>query len=158
EGNVLDLPFKSNSIDIVWGQEAWCYVTDKERLLREAYRVLKPGGKIGFTDWIITGKITPQELEPLYDSMAFPYMESFEGYQELMKKVGFKVLEAIDNTEAFARHFDEYYNMVTGKLKPEILKNFGQDLYNFAENLVTIWRKAAHEHKVGSGLFIGQKP
>ncbi|MEO0162032.1 MAG: class I SAM-dependent methyltransferase, partial [candidate division WOR-3 bacterium] len=42
EGNVLDLPFKSNSIDIVWGQEAWCYVTDKERLLREAYRVLKP--------------------------------------------------------------------------------------------------------------------
>jgi hypothetical protein len=84
-------------------------------------------------------------------------MESFEGYQELMKKVGFKVLEAIDNTEAFARHFDEYYEMVTGRLKPEILKNFGQDLYNFAENLVTIWRKAAHEHKVGSGLFIGQK-
>ena len=38
-----------------------------------------------------------------------------------------------------------------------IMKNFGPDLYSFAENLVTIWRKAAHEHKVGSGMFIAKK-
>ncbi|MEO0116093.1 MAG: methyltransferase domain-containing protein [candidate division WOR-3 bacterium] len=157
EGNALDLPFKKETFDVVWGQEAWCYVTDKNRLIQEAYRVLKPGGKIGFTDWIITGKITPEELEPLYDSMAFPYMETFEGYQELLKKNGFKVLEALDQTEEFAKCFDEYYHKVTGELKPTIEKNFGPDLYKFAENLVTIWRKAAHEHKVGRGLFIGQK-
>ncbi|MEO0124742.1 MAG: methyltransferase domain-containing protein [candidate division WOR-3 bacterium] len=157
EGNAMDLPFKKETFDVVWGQEAWCYVTDKNRLIQEAYRVLKPGGKIGFTDWIITGKITPEELEPLYDSMAFPYMETFKGYQELLKKNGFKVLEALDQTEEFAKCFDEYYHKVTVELKPTIEKNFGSDLYKFAENLVTIWRKAAHEHKVGRGLFIGQK-
>ncbi|OGC43859.1 hypothetical protein A2Y85_06625 [candidate division WOR-3 bacterium RBG_13_43_14] len=157
EGNVLDLPFKAGSIDVVWGQEAWCYVTDKERLLKEALRVLKPGGMIGFSDWIITGNINPLELEPLYDSMAFPYMESFKGYQDLLKKAGFKNIEAIDNTKAFAGHFDNYFEMVTKKMKPTILQNFGQDLYTFAENLVTIWRKAAHEHKVGSGTFIAKK-
>jgi hypothetical protein len=42
-------------------------------------------------------------------------------------------------------------------LKPTIMKNFGQDLFDFASNLVTIWRKAAKEHKVGRGLFVGQK-
>ncbi|MEO0094152.1 MAG: methyltransferase domain-containing protein, partial [candidate division WOR-3 bacterium] len=103
EGNVMDLPFKANSIDVVWGQEAWCYVTDKNRLIQEAYRVLKPGGLIGFTDWIITGEISKEELDPLYDSMAFPYMETFQGYQELLKKNGFKVLEALDQTEEFAK-------------------------------------------------------
>jgi ubiquinone/menaquinone biosynthesis C-methylase UbiE len=157
EGNAMDLPFKKENFDVVWGQEAWCYVSDKDRLVKEAYRVLKPGGMIGFTDWIITGKISPQELDPLYDSMSFPYMETFQGYQELLKKNGFKVIEAIDNTAAFAMHFDQYHEMVTVKMKPDILKGFGQDLYSFAENLVTIWRKAAHEHKVGSGLFIGKK-
>jgi len=157
EGNVIDLPFKSGTIDVVWGQEAWCYVTDKERLFREAYRVLKPDGMIGFTDWIITGEITPKELEPLYDSMSFPYMECFKNYQELMKKVGFKIIEAIDNTQSFAKCFDQYFDMVTVQMKPVILKNFGSELFDFASNLVTIWRKAAHEHKVGSGLFIGQK-
>ncbi|MCX7785740.1 MAG: methyltransferase domain-containing protein [candidate division WOR-3 bacterium] len=157
EGNAMDLPFKKETFDIVWGQEAWCYVTDKDRLIKEAYRVLKPGGKIGFTDWIITGKISKEELDPLYDSMAFPYMETFEGYQELLKKNGFKILEALDQTEEFAKCFDEYYDTVHNKLKPTIIQNFGQDLFNFASNLVTIWRKAAHEHKVGRGLYIAQK-
>ena len=157
EGNALDLPFKKNTFDVVWGQEAWCYVTDKNRLIQETHRVLKPGGMIGFTDWIITGKITPSELDPLYDSMAFPYMESIEGYQELLKKNGFKVIEALDQTEEFAKCFDDYHQKVTVVLKPTIQKNFGPELYSFAENLVTIWRKASHDHKVGRGLFIGKK-
>lgn len=157
EGNAMDLPFKKETIDVVWGQEAWCYVTDKNRLIQEAYRVLKPGGKIAFTDWIITGDISRQQLDPLLDSMAFPYMESFTGYQELLKQNHFKILEAADQTDEYAKHFDEYYKKVHVDLKPTILKNFGQDLFDFASNLVTIWQKAAHEHKVGRGLFIGQK-
>ncbi len=157
EANAMDLPFKKETFDVVWGQEAWCYVTDKNRLIQEAYRVLKPDGKIAFTDWIITGKISEKELDPLYDSMAFPYMETFKGYQELLKKNGFKVLEALDQTDEFAKCFDEYFETVNVKLKPTILQNFGQDLFNFASNLVTIWRKAAHEHKVGRGLYIAQK-
>ena len=157
EGNAMDLPYKKETFDVVWGQEAWCYVTDKERLIKEAYRVLKPGGMIGFTDWIITGKVTPIELDPLYDSMTFPYMESIEGYKELLKKNGFKVIEALDQTEEFAKCFDDYYQKVTVALKPTIQENFGPELYSFAENLVTIWRRASHDHKVGRGLFIGKK-
>jgi ubiquinone/menaquinone biosynthesis C-methylase UbiE len=157
EGNAMDLPFKKDTFDIVWGQEAWCYVTDKNRLIAEAHRVLKPGGKIAFTDWIITGEITPQELDPLYDSMAFPYMETFEGYRELLKKNGFKLIEALDQTDEFAKCFDEYSETVNVKLKPTILQNFGKDLFDFASNLVMVWQKAAHEHKVGRGLFIAQK-
>jgi ubiquinone/menaquinone biosynthesis C-methylase UbiE len=157
EGNAIDLPFKKETFDIVWGQEAWCYVTDKNRLIQEAYRVLKPGGKIAFTDWVITGDISESELDPLYDSMAFPYMESIKGYKELLKNNGFKVLEALDQTDEYAKCFDGYYKKVHVELKPTILKNFGQELFDFASNLVTIWQKAAHEHKVGRGLFIGQK-
>jgi ubiquinone/menaquinone biosynthesis C-methylase UbiE len=157
EANAMDLPFKKETFDVVLGQEAWCYVTDKNRLIQEAHRVLKPCGMIGFTDWIITGKITTQELDPLYDSMAFPYMETFEGYQELLKKNGFKMVEALDQTDEFAKCFDQYYDMVHVQLKPNIMQNFGKDLFDFASNLVTIWQKAAHEHKVGRGFFIGKK-
>lgn len=157
EGNVMSLPYDDETFDIIWGQEAWCYVTDKNKLIQEAYRVLKPGGKIGFTDWIITGDITKEELDPLYDTMAFPYMECFKGYQELLKKAGFKILKAEDQTDAFAKCFDEYYVTVHEKLKPTVLENFGQELFDFASNLVTIWRKAAKEHKVGRGFFIAQK-
>jgi len=157
EGNVMDLAFEDETVDVVWGQEAWCYVTDKNKLIQEAYRVLKPGGKIGFTDWVITGEITEEQLSPLYDTMSFPYMETFQGYQELLKNNGFKILDAQDQTEAYAKCFDKYYVTVHETLKPTILKDFGQELFDIASNLVTIWRKAANEHKVGRGFYIAEK-
>ena len=40
------------SADFVWGEDAWCYVVDKQRLVAEAARLLKPGGTIAFTDWV----------------------------------------------------------------------------------------------------------
>jgi sarcosine/dimethylglycine N-methyltransferase len=156
EGNAIDLPFHKDTFDIVWGQEAWCYVTDKPRLIEEAFRVLKPGGKMGFTDWVITGKISDEELKPLYESMAFPYMETFQGWQDTMKQKGFEILDARDQTEEYAKCFDDYANVVAGG-KETITKNFGPDLFTFAENLVAMWRKVAHEHKVGRGFYIVQK-
>ncbi|MCK5148090.1 class I SAM-dependent methyltransferase, partial [bacterium] len=42
--------------DFVWGEDAWCYVVDKEKLIAEAARIVKPGGIIAFTDWI-EGKV-----------------------------------------------------------------------------------------------------
>jgi SAM-dependent methyltransferase len=39
------------SADFVWGEDAWCYVADKDRLVAEAARIVRPGGVIAFTDW-----------------------------------------------------------------------------------------------------------
>jgi len=156
EGDAIDLPFHKETFDVIWGQEAWCYATDKPRLMNEAYRVAKPGAKIGFTDWVITGKIADDELKPLLESMAFPYMATLQDWPDMMKKSGFKVLAAKDETEEYAKCFDDYAGIVAGG-KDTIIKTFGPDLFKFAENLVAIWRKAAHEHKVGRGFYIGEK-
>lgn len=158
EGNAMDLPFKANTFDVVWGQEAWCYVTNKDVLAAEAFRVLKPGGKLGFTDWVITGKVEEDLLAKLYETMAFPYMETFRGWQEVLKKAGFRMLDAQDQTEDYAKCFDEYKTMVEVDLKPTIVKNFGEELFGFATGLVNLWRDAAHAHQVGRGFYIAEKP
>jgi len=156
-GDALDLPIEDERFDVVWGQEAWCYVTDKDRLVHQAARALKPGGLIAFTDWIITGKIADSELETLYASMTFPYMESFQGYQTLLEKHGLDVQIAEDQTAAFARCFDEYNQRVHGELAPVIRERFGPELFEFASDLVKRWQAAAHNHQVGRGLFVGKK-
>ena len=51
-GTVTELPYEDNTFDVVWGEDAWCYVDDKEKVIAEAMRVLKPGGTLAFTDWI----------------------------------------------------------------------------------------------------------
>ncbi len=40
------------SADFVWGEDAWCYVEDKTKLIAEAARLVRPGGVIAFTDWV----------------------------------------------------------------------------------------------------------
>ncbi len=49
-GNALDMPFRDAIFDVVWGQDAWCYITDKKRLIEECTRFLKPGCVLAFND------------------------------------------------------------------------------------------------------------
>ncbi|MCK5627162.1 methyltransferase domain-containing protein [Candidatus Bathyarchaeota archaeon] len=156
-GNALDIPFKAGSFDIVWGQDAWCYVSDKERLIQESYRVLKLQGIIAFTDWLQTGNMSAGEWEALNSFMAFPYMETLEGYEELMKKTGFQILEKEDLSKDFTEHCHLYQKMLREKLKGGILKQYGAELFQAADDGLAMWVKAADEGKVGRGRIIGKK-
>ena len=156
-GNALDMPFKSCAFDLVWGQDAWCYVTDKDRLIREAYRVLKPGGTIAFTDWVQAGNMTDKEWEELNNFMVFPYLESLEGYEELLKQAGFVIIEKEDKTGDFAKYCHIYRDKVRYELKKTIISRYGAEMFRAADNGLSIWVKAADEGKVGWGRIIGRK-
>ena len=52
EGNACATGLPSGQFDFVWGEDAWCYVEDKAKLIAEAARLIKPRGKIAFTDWM----------------------------------------------------------------------------------------------------------
>ncbi len=52
EGDACATGLPSGHFDFVWGEDAWCYVEDKLRLITEAARLVKPDGKIAFTDWM----------------------------------------------------------------------------------------------------------
>jgi len=82
-GNALDMPFHASTFDVVLGQDAWCYLTDKEKLVGEVHRVLKPDGVIAFTDWIQVGNMSDTEWEDLNSFMAFPSMETLDGYEKI---------------------------------------------------------------------------
>jgi SAM-dependent methyltransferase len=60
------------SADFVWGEDAWCYVVDKERLIAEAARIVKPSGTIAFTDWVEgPGKMNAEEARRFLAFMKF---------------------------------------------------------------------------------------
>ncbi len=158
QGNALDMPFRSGTFDIVWGQDSWCYVTDKDRLLKECSRVTKPGGTIAFTDWVQTGPMSDEERHTLTTFMVFPYMETLEGYTELLTQNGFVVTRREDISDGFARQMHRYHACLTGELKREIVNLFEEETFRDAECGLALWKKAAEEGKVGRGRFIGRKP
>ena len=64
-GNALEMPFADNSFDVVIGQEAWCHVPEKSRLIAQCARVVKPGGVIAFTDILRTDKLSTADMRRL---------------------------------------------------------------------------------------------
>jgi len=156
-GNALDMPFHADMFDVVWGQDAWCYITDKERLVREARRVLRSDGMIAFTDWIQTGNMKEKEWEDLNTFMAFPYMETLDGYEQLLLENGFIIVEKEDLSRDFAYYCHFYQNKLRNELKDVVISGFGKELYKAADEGLDKWVRAADDGKVGRGRIIGKK-
>ena len=156
-GSGLDIPAHAKSFDIVWGQDAWCYIRDKTRLIEEVYRVLKSGGTLGFTDWI-WGPVDPPEATAdfLMQFMVFPDMETFDGYAQLIETIGMKLVEMEDLGKQFAYKMDEYLNTLK-KNKENIIKSFGNELYKDAEKGMIAWNQATHKKWVSRGRWIARK-
>jgi ubiquinone/menaquinone biosynthesis C-methylase UbiE len=157
-GNALDMPFRANTFDVVWGQDAWCYITDKERLIRECARIVKPGGVVAFTDWLETGPMTDEEWMALHAFMVFPYMETLDGYAALAEAAGLEIVEKRDLTPDFAEHVQMYLDILRDQLKPGIIDAYGQEMYDAVERGLVLWRDASAAGKVGRGRIVARKP
>jgi SAM-dependent methyltransferase len=145
--------------DFVWGEDAWCYVEDKPKLIAEAVRIVKPGGKIAFTDWVEgPSGLSDAEAEMFLQGMKFPNMQSIAGYRELLEKNGCEVIEAED-TGRFAPYVDLYLNMVEMQLTYDALRILGFDF----ERMTTLaggfkfFQELAHAGKIAQGRFIARR-
>jgi len=156
-GTALDMPFKSETFDVVWGQDAWCYATDKNRLISEGFRVLKKRGSIAFTDWLRVGDMSEKQWVDLNSFMAFPYIETLDGYEEILKRNGFKIISKEDESKDFAKHCHMYQNMLRTNLKKDIIKTYGAELFKAADDGLNLWVEAADSGKVGRGRIIAKK-
>ena len=98
EGNVMQVPLPDTSADAVISQEALLHVPDKERALAEAYRILKPGGRIALTDWIAHRPLSNADRELMWQGMAVADLYGLQTYADLIRRAGFSVNSVDDLT------------------------------------------------------------
>ena len=157
EATATGLP--DGEADFVWGEDAWCYVADKEKLMAEAVRLVKPGGTIAFTDWVEgSTPLTGAEAERLLRFMKFPSIQDIDGYRRLLKNNGCEVVSAED-TGRFAPYVDLYLNMLGMQLTGDALRIIGFDSA-LMESLATemaFMQQLAHAGKLAQGRWVARK-
>lgn len=145
--------------DFVWGEDAWCYVSDKPGLIAEAARLVKPGGTIAFTDWLEgPASLTGAEAERFMRFMKFPSFATLDDYRRLLAGSGCAILRAED-TGQFAPHVELYQKMIGMQLTYDALRILGFDSsvleaigteFAFVDDL-------ARQGKIIQGLVVAQK-
>jgi ubiquinone/menaquinone biosynthesis C-methylase UbiE len=149
----------SASADFVWGEDAWCYVADKPRLIAEAARIVKPGGIIAFTDWVEgPAGLAPQEAERYLKFMKFPTVNDIPDYRALLEANGCTVTAAED-TGMFARYVDLYLQMLDMQLTYDALRIIGFDTALMAAlaQEMAFMQGLAHTGKIAQGLFVARR-
>jgi ubiquinone/menaquinone biosynthesis C-methylase UbiE len=113
------------SADFVWGEDAWCYVADKVKLIAEAALLVRPGGVIAFTDWVEgPAGLSETEAQRFLAMMSFANVQDIGGYARLLMDNECKVLVAED-TGRFPTYIDLYLNMIEMQLTYDVLGTVG---------------------------------
>lgn len=160
QGSVYQVPWPDNSFDVVWGEDAWCYLESKEGLIKEATRVLKPGGVIAFSDWM-TGPsgLSADEAERIHGFMKFPNTESLKDYEALLKKYGMRIKSSEDLCAQFANSMELYLRMIREQLTYDALRILGDDA-KLLDQICEQWKfmiEMARKGKFGQGRIVAIK-
>jgi arsenite methyltransferase len=101
KGHIEDIPLRDNLVDVVISNCVINLSGDKGRVLREAFRVLKPGGRFAVSDVVAQGAIPPdlrKDMEAWVGCIAGALEEG--EYRSLLREAGFEGIE-VDVTRVY---------------------------------------------------------
>ena len=120
-GDIEDLPIEDDSVDVIISNCVINLAPDKLRVFREAFRVLRPGGRIFVSDIVLLKDISAslrKNAELITCCVGGALLK--DDYLEKMKDAGFRITILGEDTEISKR---QYHGIALESIKVEGIKD-----------------------------------
>jgi sarcosine/dimethylglycine N-methyltransferase len=151
-GDATTLPFHRGAFAACVSQEAFMHIADKPGVLAECHRVLAPGGRLVFSDWIAYPSLGDRERDRLWEWMAATTLQSLESYRALLGRAGFTAVEAED-VSAEWRPIVRKRVEAHRALRDDRTARLGERRYQEYEQLHAFFAELVNSGKLGGGRF-----
>jgi sarcosine/dimethylglycine N-methyltransferase len=156
EADFARAPLPAGCAQTVWSQEAFLHAVDRAEVLNECARLLKPGGRLIFTDILQTGPMEAEEARLIFERVKINSLESFDSYSRLIGAAGFQLEELADLSRYVAGSYSDHVDSLQ-RYRDDGGIAIGEDFLEYTIKAMQRWVRAAEEGKLGWGMFVAQK-
>jgi len=150
------LPFRDASFDAVFSNDAMCHVPDRRNALKEWFRVLKPGGRMLFTDaMVITGPITNEQLATRSSIGIYLFLPPGEN-ERLIREIGFDLICSIDLTANAASISKRWYE-ARARQYDDLIRIEGKPTFEGLQKFLTCVHVLTEERLLSRFMYAGRK-
>ena len=150
------LPFDDTTFDAMFANDVLCHIPGRYKLLCEMFRVLKPGGRMLFSDALVVGGMVSHEEIATRSSIGY-YVYSPPGENErLIAQAGFCEIRATDTTDSAALIADEW-QQAREKHREELVAIEGAANFGGLQSFLSSVHRLTSERRLLRYLYVAEK-
>ena len=150
------LPFDDEAFHAAFSNDALCHVRGRPEVLAEMFRVLKPGGRMLFSDALVVGGLLTNEEIATRSSIGL-YFYSPPGLNErLIERAGLCQIRATDTTESAAQIAKKWHD-AREKRNEQLMLVEGETNFDGLQRFLSCVHTLTSERRLLRYVYTAQK-
>ena len=150
------LPLPDQAFDVIVCMDAMCHLPDRRRLLGEWRRVLRPGGRMLYTDpVVVTGPVSNEELATRSSTGYFEFCPPGVN-EQVIRQAGFELVRTEDVTENEVEVSRRWHD-ARQRLAAELTRLEGEATFAGLQRFLATVHRLTSERRLSRFAYLGRK-
>jgi 2-polyprenyl-3-methyl-5-hydroxy-6-metoxy-1,4-benzoquinol methylase len=151
------LPFSDQEFDLIVCMDVICHILDRRSLLREWSRLVRPGGRMLYTDpVVVTGLISKEEFAARSSTGDFAFGSPGVN-EQLIGEAGFELLQVEDVTDNEVE-VSRRWHAARQQRSAELVALEGEETFAGLQHFLANVHRLTSERRMSRFVYIGRKP